>query len=229
MLIMWGTRSSTTRGPDVVFFCRGCGKQAVGETYERIEETLLYYILPIGRRRTPVLFCTHCGAEWNPGCSLSALIETPPDWLRLVQYTPDGQPQLPAAPPPGSEAPHEVRVVELVAGDQRDENTKAITRPLSTFKAGTRAIYVNAELADLPAGAPILTGLRAVDVVTPGGVQVQDTDMLAASTVASGPWVTSAQYFVRPQRGWPLGSYCANIVVADRLVASLPFTIEKPR
>jgi len=148
---------------------------------------------------------------------------------------PEDKPTTPAATEKPTTAPTEtpaaegstVKILTLMAGDQRDEESREITHSTTTFTAKTAAIFVNAELKGLKKDAKITGALMAVDVVTASGAKVRDTEVASTDVASPGETATANFNFTPPAKGWPTGKYVVNILVDGQQIDSLELTIEK--
>jgi hypothetical protein len=142
---------------------------------------------------------------------------------------PEEKPSTPAATEPTTPAAggSGAKVVTLVAGDQRDEESREITNTTTTFTTATQAIFVNAAIKGLQKDAKITGTLMAVDVVTASGAKVRDTEVASTDVTSPGDEATVNLNFTPPTKGWPTGKYVVNILVEGQQIDSLDLTIEK--
>ena len=117
-------------------------------------------------------------------------------------------------------------LVRFEAGDQRNED-KEIAQPTTSFARTTPVIYVTAAVKGVNKGAKIRGALRAVDVVTAGGEQVRDQDVVSDEVTATDVDAIANFEYSAPDKAWPVGKYVVNLTLDGQLVAPLDLAVEE--
>jgi len=98
--------------------------------------------------------------------------------------------------------------------------------PTSSFSTETPRIYLRWQSEALHAGEKLRCIWIAEDVgeAAPSNYHVDEVSFTADGPHASGTFTLS-----KPKKGWPPGKYRAEIYLRDKLVETVPFTIEPLR
>jgi hypothetical protein len=97
--------------------------------------------------------------------------------------------------------------------------------PQTSFPPDTLKLFLRWQGETLTSGENIRCVWIAEDVgdAAPANYQVNETSTKADDVRAFGTFTLS-----RPNKGWPIGKYRAEIYVGDKLAETVRFTIEKP-
>jgi hypothetical protein len=141
------------------------------------------------------------GGDWHP----STTPATP------VERSPSARPPAATSPSLGGAKgdqfdPLRPKIVEMTVGDKWDASRKALVWEITTFPAGTQAIYVAARV-DWDAGEG-----RLIGTMEPVGVQASERPKLSQSRIASAMTTPDDERiylltFTAPAKGWAPGDY----------------------
>jgi hypothetical protein len=127
-------------------------------------------------------------------------------------------PQI-AEPPATPATPAEKKILSAVLARE------LAGEPQTSFPPDTPKLFLRWQGETLTPGENIRCVWIAEDVgdAAPANYQVNETSTKADDVRAFGTFTLS-----RPNKGWPIGKYRAEIYVGDKLAETVRFTIEKP-
>lgn len=110
------------------------------------------------------------------------------------------------------------RIATLIVTD--DENQKG---QRTAFTPDTAKVFVIVTVADTPRGTPV----KCVWIATKAQGAPSNYKISESTIKVGGPLNQGTCWMSRPNNGWPIGEYRAEVYLAGRLTNSVQFRVEK--